>query len=641
MAQVRQLAAIMFADIVGYTALMEEDEALALNLRHKLQKKLEHEVSSHYGRILDFRGDGALCTFSSSIEGIKAALALQIEMQLPPVVPLRIGIHVGDVVAEGNTIYGDGVNIASRLESLAIPGSIFFSGKVYDDIKNQKDLQTLLLGKYSLKNVKEPMDVYALSNSGIITPETHYLEGKGQKVQSKCILVLPFVNLSNDPEQEYFSDGLTEELISSLARLRGMKIISRTTSMQYKGTKKDIRSIGREIGAGYIMEGSVRIQGNHLKITAQFVDADNDVYLWAESYKGNMEDIFDIQEKVSLKIVDALRIQLTGEEKHALHKRYTDDADAYQFYLQGRYHWNKRNEPGLNMALHFFEKSIKKDESYALAWAGLADTYSLMGEYTNISRRALLSKQMAAVNRALQLDSQLPEAHISLAISLMLNEWDWKNSEKEFKLGIKLNPNYATGRHWYAEWLLYNGKFDEALHEISTAVELDPFSQGILKDKGIHFYYTRQYDKAIEIALKTLDLDPGFVPVHRLLSLAYQGKGLHDQAIKENQIWGSKTGNLIKTDISLAHLYAVAGRRQEVKNIIDRIEAHQLGSNDYRGMALVYTAMEDKEKALEWLEKSYEKHEESLCSLNVDPKFDLLHSEKRFDDLLKKLGLKK
>lgn len=639
MAQVRQLAAIMFADIVGYTSLMEEDESLALRFRHKLQQKLETETRLHFGKILDFRGDGALCTFSSSIEGIKAALALQLEMQQPPVVPLRIGIHVGDVVAEGNTIYGDGVNIASRLESLAMPGSIFFSGRVYDDIKNQKDLPTVLLGQYALKNVKEPLDVYALSYPGITTPDTHFLEGKGQRIRSRCILVLPFVNLSNDPEQDYFSDGLTEEIISGLARLRGMKIISRTTSMQYKGIKKDIRTIGREIGAGYIMEGSVRIQGNELKISAQFVDADSDVYLWAESYRGSMEDIFDIQEKVSLKIVDALRIQLTRKEKNELHKRYTDDSEAYQFYLHGRYYWNKRNEPGLTMALHYFEKSIAKDQTYALAWAGLADTYSLMGEFTNISRRALLSRQMTAVNRALELDPQLPEAHISLAISLMLNEWDWKNSEKEFKLGIKLNPNYATGRHWYAEWLLYNRKFEEAFREISAAVELDPLSQGILKDMGIHFYYTRQYDEAIEIAQKTLDLDPGFVPVHRLLSLCYQAKGWHDKAIAENQIWGTMTGNVIKTDIALAHLYAASGRTLESKSIAERIEPHQLGSNDFRGMALVSAALGDHAQALDWLEKSFERHEESLCSLNIDPKFDALHQEIRFKKLVKKLGL--
>jgi tetratricopeptide (TPR) repeat protein len=221
----------------------------------------------------------------------------------------------------------------------------------------------------------------------------------------------------------------------------------------------------------------------------------------------------------------------------------------------------------------------------------------------------------------------------------MLNEWDWKNSESEFKPGIKLNPNYATGRHWYAEWLLYNRKFEEAFREISAAVELDPLSQGILKDKGIHFYYTGQYDEAIEMAQKTLDVDPGFVPVHRLLSLCYQAKGWYEKAIAENQVWGTLTGNVIKTDIALAHLYAAAGRGQEALAIVNRIEPHQLGSNDYRGMALVFAALEDKESAIDWLEKSFEKHEESLCSLNIDPKLYILRHENRFRALVKKLGL--
>lgn len=518
MSQSRQLAAIMFADIMGYTALMQEDEALAMELRHKLQKKLEEEVATHHGRILEFRGDGAMCSFTSTIEGVRAALALQLNMQTDPVVPLRIGMHTGDVIFEENNIYGDGVNIASRMESFALPGSIFISGKVYDDIKNQKDIQTISLGKYALKNVKEQVEIFAISNPGIKIPGTASLEGKGEKVQQKCIMVLPFVNMSNDPEQEYFSDGLTEELISSLARLKDMKIISRTTSMQYKNTTKDIRTIGMEAGAGYIMEGSVRKHGSDLRITAQFLDAARDIHLWAETYRGTMDDIFDIQEKVAIKIVDALRVQLTGDEKNTLQKRYTENTEAYQLYLQGRYFWNKRNEQGLNTAIRFFEKALEKDADYALAWAGLADTYSLMGEYTNTSRRELYPKQMAAVNKALEIDPSLAEAHISLAVALMLNEWDWINSEKEFRIGIELNPNYATGRHWYAEWLLFRGNFKEALREISLAVELDPVSQGILKDKGIHFYYNRQYDEAIDVAVKTLELEPNFIPVHRLLS---------------------------------------------------------------------------------------------------------------------------
>ncbi|HKB43513.1 MAG TPA: hypothetical protein VKC90_03960, partial [Chitinophagaceae bacterium] len=274
-----------------------------------------------------------------------------------------------------------------------------------------------------------------------------------------------------------------------------------------------------------------------------------------------------------------------------------------------------------------------------LAWAGLADTYSLMGEYTNISRRELFPKQLAAVNKALEIDNRLAEAHISLAISLMLNEWDWKNSEKEFRIGIELNPNYATGHHWFAEWLLFNGKFDEAFREISLAVELDPVSQGILKDKGIQFYYNRQYDEAIDIAIKTLELDSNFAPAYRLLSLAYQGKGMFNKAIAENQRWGEHTGNKVKTEVALVQIYAAAGYRDEAKKLLNHIEVSQLSGNDYRGMATTHASLGENNKAFEWLEKSYERREESLCSIKIDPKMDLLRSDPRFDDLVKRIGL--
>lgn len=640
----RQLIAIMFADIAGYTALMQEDEALAMQLRHKLQNKLEEEVANYHGRILEFRGDGALCCFTSTIEAVRAALALQLDMQSNPIVPLRIGMHTGDVVVEENGIYGDGVNIASRMESFAIPGSIFISGKVYDDIKNQKDIQTVSLGKYALKNVKKPVEIFAISNPGIKIPDKKNLEGKGEKVAEiksieRSIIVLPFVNMSNDPEQEYFSDGLTEELTSNLSKLKDMRVISRTTSMQYKGTTKDIKTIGRENGVNYIVEGSVRKHGSNLRITSQFIDANYDTHLWAETYRGSIDDIFDIQEMVSEKIVQALKIQLTREEQAMLGKRYTDNTEAYELYLKGRHFWKQRNEESLKSAIRHFEMALEKDPDYALAWAGVADAYGLMGEFTNISRRELFPKQMAAVNKALDIDSRLGEAHISLAISLMLNEWDWKNSEKEFQLGIELNPNYATGHHWYAELLMFVGRTEEAFREITLGVGLDPVSLGILKDKGIFYYYNRQYEPAVNMAMMTLELDPNFVPSYRLLSLAYQGMGLFDEAIAENQRWGALTGNKVKTDVALAQIYAAAGRKEDAVKIIDEVESGEvLGGNDHRGMAMVYASLGENDMAIKWLEKSFDKHEESLCSLKIDPKMDPLRSDPRFSILLKKIG---
>ncbi len=636
----RQLAAIMFADIEGYTSMMQEDETMALNLLGKLKQKLEEEVVLHGGKILEFRGDGALCRFNSAIEGVKAAISLQLEMQKSPIVPLRIGIHTGDVIVSGDTVFGDGVNIASRMESFAVPGSVFISSRVYEDIRNQKDIQVQSLGTFALKNIREQLHIYAVSNPGLVVPDKNKLQGKGEKVRPGCILVLPFVNLSQDVQQDYFSDGLTEELISSLSKVKELRIISRTTTMQYKGTLKDIKTIREETEVSYILEGSVRRHGNDLRITAQFIDAVRDIHLWSDSYRGVIDNIFEIQESVASNIVDALRIQLTEDERDHLQKRHTDNTEAYQLYLQGRYFWNKRNEESLQTAIRYFENALQKDTQYALAWAGLADTYNLLGEYTTRSRKELNPMAKAAAQQALVIDNQLAEAHISLASILMLGEWDWENSGKEFRIGLELNPGYATGHHWYAEWLLFQERMAEAQREMALAAELDPVSTAILKDQGMTFYYTRQYDKALENANKTLELDPEFSTAFRLRSLAYHAKGMYAEAIIENEQWGMLTSNPAKTKLALANIYASAGRQEEALSLVTEIlNTDKLGGNDYRTMAHIYAALGHKDEAFKWLELSFARREESLCNIRIDPKWDPLRDDPRYIELVRKIGL--
>lgn len=640
MSSTRQLAAIMFADIDGYTSIMQDDEVMALHLLNKFRDQLVSTVALHNGRILEIRGDGAMCSFNSTLDGVRAALALQLQMQQEPKVPLRIGMHTGDVIISGNSIYGDGVNIASRVESFAIPGSILMSGKAHDDIKNQRDLPTLYLGKFALKNVKAQIAIYAVSQPGIVIPEITNMKGKGEHSKQKCVLVLPFVNIIKDTGQDYFSDGLTEELISNLTRLSGIRVISRTTSMSYKDTIKDIKTIGLETGANYIMEGSVRQHGNNLRISAQFIDALEDSPLWADIFQGTIEDIFDIQQKVSSKIVEALRIKLTDDDLDTLQKRFTESTEAYQLYLQGRYFWNKRTEDGLHTAIRYFENAIQKDPNYALAWAGIADAFNLMIEYTTYSRKELTPNAKAAVTRALELDPQLAEAHISLAFILMLSEWDWDKSGNEFRIGMELNPNYATGPHWYAEWLLFNGRVTEALQKIALAVELDPVSKAILKDQGMAFYYARQYDKAWENTVKSLELDPDFISVFRLRSLVLTEQAKYEEALIENARWGELTANILKTKLARGYILAAYGKHQEALSIAKEIQQNEkFGSNDYRSMGLIYTALGDHDAAFHWLELSYQHREESLCSLKVDPKLDPLKDDPRFDDLIRKIGL--
>ena len=471
--------------------------------------------------------------------------------------------------------------------------------------------------------------------------------GEGERVGQmqpssflSSIAVLPFANLSAEKDNEYFSEGLTDEIIMNLSKLQMLKVISRGSIMRYVKEGQTHKQTASDLGVQYLLEGSVRRYGSDLRITAQLVDAFRDEYIWAETYRGTMKDIFDIQEKVAAEIAQALQLRLSPDEKQNLKKRFTENTGAYQLYLQGRFFWNKRSEEGLKTAIRHFEQAIEKDPHYALAWAGIADSYSLLGEYGNIPRKELYPKAEAAVKKALEIDDRLAEVHTSLASILMLNKWDWANSEKEFKLALELNPNYATAHHWYSQWFLYMGKLEESLQTISRAAELDPVSQAILKDKGLALYYNRQYDEAIEMAQKTLQLDPNYAAAHRLLSLAYQGKEVFDQALVENEKWGVLTGNKADTVVALAQLYAVSGQVEEARKLIGDLTRDKLaGQQINRGLALVYAALGEPDIAFKYLEESYERREEALLMLKVDPKVDVLRSDPRFGALLKKIGI--
>jgi TolB-like protein/Tfp pilus assembly protein PilF len=351
------------------------------------------------------------------------------------------------------------------------------------------------------------------------------------------IAVLPFANISAEKENEYFSEGLTEEIIMNLSKLHSLKVVARGRNGRVTSKEgKTHRQAADDLGVQYLLEGSVRRQGKDLRITAQLIDAMHDVYLWAETYRGTIEDIFDIQEKVAGEIVEALQLRLSSDEKQILKKRFTKNTEAYQLYLQGRFFWNKRSESGIHTAIKYFEAAIEKDPRYALAWAGIADSYSVLGEYGNIPRRELYPKAEAAVFKALEIDDQLAEVHTSYASLLMLSKWDWVNSEREFKLAFELNPNYATAPHWYSQWLWSMGRLAESLRMISRAAELDPVSQAILKDKGLAFYYDRQYDNALEMAQKTLELDPNYAAAHRCFRLRIRARKCSTRLLPKTEL---------------------------------------------------------------------------------------------------------
>ncbi|REJ79224.1 MAG: hypothetical protein DWQ47_00320 [Acidobacteria bacterium] len=511
--------------------------------------------------------------------------------------------------------------IIERTLSKEVDERYLDSGELVRDLK---DLQTRLL-----------VEVEKTRNQSSNT-----IIGDKVKPFRESIAVLPFTDISTEEDNQYFSEGLTEEINMNLSKLQQLKVVARGSVIKCLAKEPSHKELARELRVRYLLEGSVRRHGNELRITAQLIDAIGEAYVWAEAYRGTIEDVFEIQEKVAAEIVRALQVRLSPVDKKNLKKRYTKNTEAYQLYLQGRYFWNKRSEESLKIAIRHFEQAIEKDPEYAIAWAGIADSYSLLGEYGRIPRKELHPKAEEAAHNALELDEGLAEAHASRAIILMLKDWNWSESFKEFQQAIELNPNYPTAHHWLSQWYVTLGSLNEAKQSIQRAAELDPVSRAIQKDKGLTFYYDRKYDPAIEIAQTTLEFDPDYSAAHRLLSLAYQGKGMLDEAMNENRIWGELTGNELETEVSLAQLLATAGERDKaiaiVKSLEDRIPA---AGNVCRGMILVYAALGENDLAFKWLEESVDRREEAVLSIKVDPKLDNIRNDPRFEENLRKIGL--
>src|SRR3954468_20727903 len=375
----RQLAAIMFSDMAGYTALMQQNEQLAKDKRRRLKEVLETAVAGYNGKILQYYGDGALCMFSSAIDGVNCAVLIQQTLQQEPKVDVRIGIHTGDISIEEETIYGDGVNLASRIESLAVSGSIFISEKVFDEIQNQENLTTREMGYFELKNVVRPVRIFAIDNKGLVVPARDTLKGK-TKQPSNRLAVLPFVNMSTDPENEYFSDGITEELLNALTKVDGLQVTSRTSAFAFKGKNNDIREIGIQLNVDRILEGSVRKAGNRVRITAQLINAADGYHIWSENYDRNLTDIFQVQDEISGIIANKLRENLTPVQKATqLVKPSTNNVTAYTHYLKGLHFWNKLTPADCHKAIECFEQAIALEPDYAQAYAMTAAAYSYLG----------------------------------------------------------------------------------------------------------------------------------------------------------------------------------------------------------------------------------------------------------------------
>ena len=458
------------------------------------------------------------------------------------------------------------------------------------------------------------------------------------------LAVLPFENLTGDTRQEYLSDGLTEEMITQLGRMHPERlgVIARTSAMQYKKTQKGMDQIGRELGVAYVLEGSLRRAGDHVRVSAQLIQVRDQTHLWAESYERDLRDILALQSDVAQAIARQIELKLTPQQQARLAGVRPIDPRAYELYSKGRYFWNKRSEVGYTRAIQYFQQAIARDSEYAPAYAGLADAYALLGSMPNVElpRSEAMPRARTAAIKALALDEGLAEAHTSLAFVQMHFDWDWPAAEREFTRALQLNPGYPTAHHWYAFWLLAHGRAEEALQEVRAAQRLDPLSLIINTDVGEMLYYGRRHDEAIEQGRRALEIDSAFALAHRVLGFAYLAKRQFAPAIEELGTTARLSGGQLDLVAVLGLAYAEAGRTAEARKLLKTLEqASQQRPDLSHSIALVLAGLGEKDQAFARLEQAYQAHDGSLILLQVNPLLDPLRSDARFQDLVSRVFL--
>jgi len=683
----------MFTDMVGYSALAQRDDQLALELLEEHRRLLREIFPRFHGTEIKTIGDGFLVEFHSALEAAQCAIEIQRvlskrnhDVPLERRVELKIGIHIGDVVHRSGDVYGDGVNVASRIEPLAGAGGICVSMDVERQIRNTLEARCEKLGPTELKNISIPMDLFRIilpweprpavaekteplskssprkfvpmvialallltiglgwwwSDRGRRTstlPVPRTVSSAAAEVSSKSIAVLPFDNLSRDPDNAYFVEGIQDEILTRLSKIADLKVISRTSTQKYKSAPDNLRDVARQLGVANILEGSVQKSNGQVRVNVQLINALTDAHLWADTYDRHLTDIFAVESEIAKTIAETLQAKLTGSEKALIAAQPTSDTTAYELYHKGKSLWEKRSGDNLPKAIAFYEQAIAHDPKYALAYAGLANSYVLLPFYFSVPQRDAMAKARDAALKALQLDPKLAEGHTALGKILNFDDLDLAGAARELQRAIKLQPNNATAHQWYGNGPLDSlGRFEEAIAETERAVELDPLSPIINTDHAYPFYYARRYDESLAQVRKAMDLDPSFFYARQILGMVLQAKGDLPGAIAEFE----KARKLSGDPLHLA-LLAVAktkmgdtGIAQQVLAELDKVNPDRQGLAYDR--ALVYLAIGNKEEALRWLEQSYADHDgANLSWINVEPMLDPLRGEPRFEALVQKV----
>ncbi len=569
----RKLAAIMFTDLVGYSALSQKDEALALELLEEHRQLLRPLFEKHHGTEIKTIGDAFLVEFASAVEAARCAIAIQkmlVEHNASAAaerqIMLRIGLHVGDVVVEKDDMLGDGVNIASRIEPLAQPGGICLTESIAEQVRNKIDCPLEKLGKKQLKGIKEPVTVYRV----VLPWET----GQAPPKPTRSIAVLPFMDMSQEQDQEYFCDGMAEELLDALAKIKGLRVSARTSAFSFKGQQQDIREIGNKLNVATVLEGSVRKAGNRLRITAQLINAADGYHLWSEKYDRELKDVFAIQDEIAGHIVEALQVMLSESEKRTLDELPTDNIEAYDYYLRGRKFINELRVRSFEFARQMFTRATAIDPNYALAYAGMADCSSYLYAYFGGNEEVLRAAE-AASRRALELDPELAEAHVARGQALTLSQ-QYSGAEREFEIALGLNPRLFEAYFNYGRACGVQGKREQAIQLLEQAMEVRPeeFNALVLlatiyRGLDLEPETKAAYRRALDIIENHLELNP-----HDTRALYTGAQALVEIGRREDGLAWAKQALEMEPDepgvlYNVACVYSLAG---EIENAIDCIE---------------------------------------------------------------------
>jgi adenylate cyclase len=635
----RQLAAILFADMTGYTALVQENEQLARVKRRRLKEVLETIIARHNGKILQNYGDGSLSVFSSAIDSVHSAINIQQELQQEPKVDLRIGIHTGDITMEDDAIYGDGVNLASRIESLAVPGGVFISEKVYDEIKNQASIITREMGYFELKNIKQPVRIFAIANQGISVPKRGELKGKTRQPGNR-LAVLPFVNMSADPENEYFSDGITEELLNALTRVDGLQVTSRTSVFAFKGKNTDIRDIAIQLNVDKVLEGSVRKSGNRVRITAQLINAADGYHIWSENYDRDLTDIFEVQDEISGIITNKLRENLGGPRKTNV-KGHVKNVIAYTHYLKGLHYLHKITPGDTKRAIESFEKAIQLEPEYAQAYAMIAGAYSRLGAMGQVLPEKAFEIVHRYADKAIDLDDTISEGFCAKGAVYLLYDWKWKEAYSSLQKALELDPGLIEAHEMMAIYYMVMGEVGNGVEIMEEAERKDPLSPAVSLSLGNMYAFAKQYDDAIREAEKVLEMIPNMRACIELKAWAIGMKGDWKKALELFEEVHQLTNHPLKGLMGMGYAYSQLGETEKAMECIRKMELRQQTEPDTvidGDIAVVWYGLGDLDKTFYYLNQCVDKRMGPVVYFLEYPVYEKIKTDPRYFDLRRRIG---